>query len=170
MMYDNGWRAIHHPALEKLIQSQKLPCCSLVAAWVLTLLDEQPDLDDAHKQAAWASDRALWARLNLWEGYNRFENIDAAQELLGGSVEFISMMPGKDAPKLTQNRWHIIQRWKESKGHNYLVYSKEFDVNLNNAIVVQSDEQKGFRVSEGTWSKSAGLEGYDVAVLHLPNL
>lgn len=73
------------------------------------------------------------------------------------------------APPLTPGRWHVVQRWRGlasgrvvagSSGHTYLVHGS--------GVVVQSSVARGLRVDRGSWVGSAGLTGFEVEVLTLP--
>ena len=89
--------------------------------------------------------------------------------------------PGRPAPALTPDCWHVIQRARDldpgespgpeddsyaegSAGHTYLAHLAADGT----VTIVQSSVDRGYRVSTGTWAGTAGLDGYDVAVVTLP--
>lgn len=99
----------------------------------------------------------------------------------GGALTYVDRVAaGVHAPPLTLGRWHVVQRWRGLRmggvgldddrvvhgaaGHTYLAYADH----RGGVRIVQSSESRGYRDTTGTWTGTAGLDGYSVAVLTLP--
>jgi hypothetical protein len=52
-----------------------------------------------------------------------------------------------------------------ASGHTYLAYA---DKEGKGVTIIQSSVAKGYRVNKGTWEGNAGLKGYSVGILTLP--
>ena len=167
-------------SLDQWKRSEPLPCCTFVAAWVLERATGKPcGSIDAGVELGGLD---WWSRANVYDGDAPWSAIEAACALLGGSPDFVvGVGPDQAAPPLTPGRVHIVQRWRKldqgaepgrqddrvekgSTGHTYLAFSKRG----GRVTIQQSSISVGFRASAGTWSGSAGLDGYDVCVLTLP--
>ena len=162
-----------------IAHSQNLPCCTLVAIWVL---DIAHGVKANHVSAYASYDHKWWERANVYDGEKPWSAIDAAEEKLGGNYTYVPMVGSKsDAPPLTPGRWHIIQRWRRldmgdkssleddrfqsgATGHTYLAFAHDY----TNVVIVQSSISKGYRKNNGVWQGTAGLDGYSVSVLTLP--
>lgn len=122
-----------------------------------------------------------WNEANVVNPAQPWSALTAAQELLGGTLQYVEKVSSDaHAPQLTPGHWHVIQRWKYldvgddgieddvfvngAKGHTYLAYASE----TGTVTIVQSSVAKGFRVNDGTWEGTAGLDGWSVGVVTLP--
>jgi len=174
---DKGWSVLSNgTSLYKISRSENLPCCTMVAMWVLDVTDyvNAKNVNEYSKV-----DINWWKKANVFDREDPWSALTAAQKKLGGTLEYRSKV-SNDAPKLTSGRWHIIQRWRNldlnnsgleddivtsnSSGHTYLAYCT-ID---NKVIIIQSSIAKGFRQNDGIWEKGAGLDGFSVGVLTLP--
>tara|TARA_R100000479_G_C6324444_1_gene179026 strand:+ start:178 stop:723 length:546 start_codon:yes stop_codon:yes gene_type:complete len=159
-------------------RSQNLPCCTLVAMWIL---DVAHDVEANHVSAYAAYDHKWWERANVYDGEKPWSAIDAAKDKLGGDYVYVDLVgDDKDAPSLTPGRWHIVQRWRRlsmgrdgldddrfqngATGHTYLAFAHD----EKNVTIIQSSISKGYRKNDGVWEGTAGLSGYSVSVLTLP--
>ena len=159
-------------------RSQNLPCCTLVAMWIL---DVAHDVEANHVSAYAAYDHKWWERANVYDGEKPWSAIDAAKDKLGGDYVYVDLVgDDKDAPSLTPGRWHIVQRWRRlsmgrdgleddrfqngATGHTYLAFAHD----EKNVTIIQSSISKGYRKNDGVWEGTAGLGGYSVSVLTLP--
>lgn len=165
-------------SLHAISRSENLPCCTLVAMWTLDIADDV----QANSVAGYSSaDRKWWARANVYDGDKPWSAIDAAKEKLGGDHSYVEMVSKENpAPSLTPGRWHIIQRWRRLQlneggegddrfqngayGHTYLAYAHDD----RKVTIIQSSIAKGYRNNDGIWQGTAGLDGYSVSVLTLP--
>lgn len=183
-MYFAGWHALDKAnPLFKLANKENLPCCSLVAMWVLSVAE---NVKGSSMSEYADHDRDWWARANVYYRDAPWSAIFAAQEKLLGETQYIDLVSEEeDAPSLTPHRWHIVQRWRnldlnkkglyddlvrqagtrKPTGHTYLAYA---DYEGKGVTIVQSSVSRGYRISRGTWEGRAGLDGYSVAVLTLP--
>ena len=162
------------------LRGPSLPCCTLVAVVLRAWVDAEPALT---VEAAARRDRAWWARSQVYDRASPWSSAYAALDLAGGQLE-IAKAVGRVArrpPRLTVGRWHVIQRWRGlddgadpgpgddsvvpgASGHTYLAH-----LALDGPVtIVQSSVSLGYRVSTGAWVGTAGLDGYDVAVVTLP--
>ena len=149
---------------------EALPCCTLVALWAREVAGMYPrpyPSPDGVLGPIRASAPGWWERANVWPRVgDPWSCPKAVRDLLGGVVEGPVRVAGS-APELTSGRWHVVQRWRSvegtARGHAYLVHAA-----ADLCTVVESDEGRGYCTTVGTWSGSAGLAGYDVAVLTLP--
>ncbi len=161
------------------VKGATLLCCSMVA----TALREAAGHHVANP-ASWQTyrlqDTAWWAAANVIDPTWPWSSIDAAKELHGGAVVYVDKV-GSAAPPIRAGRWCVVQRWKGlslgdgadadddryqpgATGHTYLVRGLED----GRVRVVQSSVARGYRDTYGTWEGAAGLAGYAVAVLTLP--
>lgn len=166
-------------SIDTISRSQNLPCCTLVAVWVLDIAHE---IKANHISAYAAYDHKWWEKANIYDGGKPWSNIEAVKEKLGGESTYVEMVgKGVDAPPLTPGRWHIIQRWRRldagsdsgleddrfqngATGHTYLAFAH----NPGNTTIIQSSISRGYRKDDGAWKGTAGLDGYSVSVLTLP--
>jgi len=182
-MYFRGWTAIEHHSLSGLANRENLPCCSYVAMWVIDVAESFR----GNSMLEYAKlDREWWARANVYDPRLPWSAIDTAKEKLSGESKYVDLVSSKiNAPSLTPYRWHVVQRWRNlelneedmqddlvitqgrhrSTGHTYLAYAGD---DRGYTTIVQSSVSKGYRVSRGIWRGTAGLDGYSVAVLTLP--
>lgn len=151
--------------LGRLARAVKLPCCSLVAAVQLELADRSPRRVSLDGYAAVAPE-GWWALANIWEGHGPWSSIEAARELLGGTI-YGPVLVTTEAPTLPEGVWVVWQRWKGNEGHTQLL-RREPD---GTVTVVESDDERGLRIhTGGTWSGDAGLSGFTVAYCTLPGV
>ena len=173
-----------HP-LGQWARRDNLPCCTLVACIIAQLAGRAPV--EQSVSAYSGVDAAWWSRANVWDRSKPWSSVNAARERVGGRWSYEDAVgEGEselvDAPHLTPGRWHVIQRWRGlelgdgdgpqddrvedgATGHTYLVYC---DTD-GSCTVVQSSVAHGLRIDAGgSWSGTAGLDGYAVAVLTLP--
>jgi hypothetical protein len=156
-----------------------LPCCSMVA----TALREAAGhhvANPASWQTYYRQDATWWHKANVTDPTWPWSSIDAAKELVGGVAVYVNRVTDV-APPIRPGRWHVVQRWQGlnlgdeagvsddrfqpgATGHTYLV----FGLGGEQVRVVQSSEAKGYRDTVGTWTGDAGLAGYAVSVLTLP--
>jgi len=183
-MYFEGWSALDKDTtLYDISHSENLPCCTFVAMWVLDIADK---VRGTRMSEYAAHDRDWWSRANVYDRDKPWSALGAAQDKLSGDIEYVECVSDKvDAPSLTPHRWHIIQRWRHLElnkkgmyddmvrqvgprkptGHTYLAYA---DYEGDGVTIVQSSVSRGYKISRGTWEGQAGLDGYSVAVLTLP--
>ena len=165
-------------SIYSISRSQNLPCCTLVAMWVL---DIAHGVEANHVSAYASYDHKWWERANVYDGEKPWSAIGAAKDKLGGEFSYVETV-SKDttAPVLTPGRWHIVQRWRRldtgddgleddrfqngATGHTYLAFAHDKE----NVTIIQSSISKGYRKNDGVWSGTAGLDGYSVSVLTLP--
>jgi hypothetical protein len=159
---------------------QALPCCTLVAMVLRAWVDAEPALTP---DAAARRDRVWWAASQVQDRSAPWSSAYAASRLLNGRVELAPAIGRMNdtPPPLTVGRWHVIQRWRGldggasagpeddcvvpgASGHTYLAHLAADGT----VTIVQSSVDRGYRVSTGTWTGTAGLDGYDVAVVTLP--
>jgi hypothetical protein len=172
--------------LGTLARAESLPCCSLVAAMVLEQVGHHPD--PATLDAYADADPVYWPPANVWSRDAPWSALTAARSLLRGRWAYESLVGEREgaeyvyAPKLTRNRWHIVQRWRGldlgegvgsqddevidgATGHTYWAHMDA----AGSVTIVQSSTSLGLRVTEGgSWVGTAGLDGYSVGVLTLP--
>lgn len=153
------------PAL-RYVQAKKRPCCSLVAVFALARAGRVPS-DPTNTDQWFNLDPKAWRRLNLSnEGdLGKYSDLDAAQELLGGSIALYE--PGQ-APVLTAGRVHIFQRWYMNggklEGHAGIVEDAGDPATVR---LLDSNTARGYLdrpVARGSWRG----RGDRVGVLTLP--
>tara|TARA_Y100000592_G_C5360634_1_gene263490 strand:- start:173 stop:619 length:447 start_codon:yes stop_codon:yes gene_type:complete len=145
------------------------------------ILDVAHGVEANHVSAYAAYDHKWWERANVYDGEKPWSAIDAAKDKLGGDYVYVDLVgDDKDAPSLTPGRWHIVQRWRRlsmgedgleddrfqngATGHTYLAFAHD----EKNVTIIQSSISKGYRKNDGVWEGTAGLGGYSVSVLTLP--
>jgi hypothetical protein len=145
--------------------------------WVLDVVH---DVYETSIQRYAAFDLDWWGRANVYDGEKPWSALEAAQEKLGGAISYDDAVDAT-APSLTPGRWHIIQRWRRldlneegmeddrvergASGHTYLGFADEEGKGVT---IIQSSIAKGYRANKGTWEGNAGLKGYSVGILTLP--
>ena len=159
--------------------SIRMPCCVLVARWVVSQLD--PTVDPV--AADWAADVGRCVSivgLDAWRGLvvsgdDVWSCPDTAARLLGGRVAWYPSVSPSTSVQLGQGV-HVVQRWRGlegsdtaaagddsfrpgASGHAYLV-EREGDA----VRVVQSSTAAGVRSSLGSWRRDGWLSGYAVRV------
>jgi len=156
-----------------------LPCCTFVALALLEAAGHEIEtVDDGPK----ASGLNWWKLANVWDIKRPWSALDAARQLTG-SGDCRILLVTDTAPPLRRGRWHVVQRWRNlgdggepgpeddhvvpgrSTGHTYLAY---LDEDGETCRIVQTSAAKGYRDTIGTWQGSAGLTGYSVGVVYLP--
>lgn len=164
-------------SVHRLALSENLPCCTFTA---LALLEEDGATIDSVADGPRASGLDWWKMANVWDAARPWSALDAARELTG-AADIRVMDVRKVAPPLRAGRWHLVQRWKGldkgeapgpaddsvipgSSGHTYLAHLDHSGV----CRIVQSSVAKGYRDTTGTWTGDAGLSGYAVGVVYLP--
>ena len=152
--------------VQQFATANKLPCSSLVAAWVLDRLGQIPK--QPKKMDNWfALNRPLWKAINLWDlPVGTDSNIAQIQSQLGGTIQtVISAGQLNPPPTLRRRHWHIVQRWCGSNGHSFLVHVDGQD----NIVVVDSSTTKGLTITEKENSQWYG-KGCTLTVLTVPNI
>jgi hypothetical protein len=177
-MTDKGWAVLGSgTALKEIALDENLPCCTLCAMWCL---DVGQDVCESSVTRYAGHDLDWWKGANVYDPEKPWSALEAIQNKLGGTIEYEAMVSDQ-APSLTPGVWHVIQRWrrldlgdpgmeddevkKGSYGHTYLAYAEEEG---NGVTIIQSSIAKGYRVNKGTWEGNAGLKGFSVGVLTLP--
>lgn len=165
-----------------------MPCCTMVALWLLAMRDGVPAGVLTYQRAIdWGARVRLphvvadwWARANVWTTIGApWSSLDAAQAATDGHYIAVRLVSASlPAPSLTPGRWHVIQRYRDPSlaftrpekagGHTYLVRAGLTSVDP--VTVVQSSEGKRLRVSAGSWDGTAGLTGLHVGAVVLPSL
>lgn len=178
---DAGLRLLTTGPLGNLVRAvPALPCCSLVAAWVMVLAGLAPARDAGSLRAWRLVDAAWWARANLWlrPDLQPWDGLVALLELVGGEILVEEDVALRGAPRLSLG-WNAVQRFRledadrdgewdpwddDDGGHAYLAHlGPDGEV-----VIVQSSVELGLRVSYGgSWTGTAGLTGYRVGVLAL---
>ena len=164
-----------------------LPCCTMVALWLLAMRDGVPAGVSTYAAAtAWGLRRYVangtqarlwWERANVWDGKRPWSALTAAEQITGGRYIMPRIVSASSrAPSLTPGRWHVIQRYRDPSlaftrptkagGHEYLVRAGL--TSADPVTVVQSSEGKRLRVSAGSWDGTAGLTGLHVGAVVLP--
>ena len=163
-----------------------MPCCTMVALWLLAMRDGVPAGVSTYQRAIdWGARVRLphvavhwWARANVWPTIgSAWSALSAAEEITGGRyVAPVVVSASYRAPELTPGRWHVIQRYRDPSlaftqpekagGHTYLVRAGM--ASADPVTVVQSSEGKRLRVSAGSWDGTAGLTGLHVGAVVLP--
>jgi len=173
-----GWAVLEDgTALHKIAHRENLPCCTLCAMWCLDVVE---DVCESSVKRYAAHDLDWWKAANVYDPGKPWSVLEAIQSRLGGTTQYEAMV-GAQAPSLSPGRWHIIQRWRRldlghpgmeddevvngSYGHTYLAYA---DKEGKGVTIIQSSIAKGYRVNKGTWEGNAGLRGFSVGVLTLP--
>jgi len=177
-----GWTTLRAGGpLNQIATKENLPCCTLCAMWCLDVAD---NICESSVTRYAGQDLEWWKRANVYERDKPWSALEAIKEKLGGEIEYCSMVED-EAPPLTPGRWHVIQRWRKlelndkeimeddevvngSYGHTYLAYHLTDNLNASSIKIIQSSIKKGYRLDEGTWEGSAGLKGFSVGVLTLP--
>jgi len=161
-----------------LAKRENLPCCTFTA---LALLEadgaEITSIDDGPR----ARGLEWWKDANVWDPTRPWSALDAAREITGAADLRVQEVL-HTAPPLRAGRWHLVQRWRnldpgetaefgddlvkpgQSTGHTYLAHLADDGV----CRIVQSSVNLGYRDTTGTWTGSAGLTGYAVGVVYLP--
>ena len=173
-----GWEVLQTgTALHKIAHRENLPCCTLVAMWTLDVVEDVCE-SSVKRYAAFESD--WWKAANVYDPEEPWSALEASQSMFGGVIEYEEEVDDQ-APPLTPGRWHIVQRWRRldlgddgmeddrveqgASGHTYLAYA---DKEGKGVTIIQSSVAKGYRVNKGTWEGNAGLKGYSVGILTLP--
>jgi len=173
-----GWEVLQTgTALHKIAHRENLPCCTLVAMWTLDVVEDVCE-SSVKRYAAFESD--WWKAANVYDPEEPWSALEASQSMFGGVIEYEEEVDDQ-APPLTPGRWHIVQRWRRldlgddgmeddrveqgASGHTYLAYA---DKEGKGVTIIQSSIAKGYRVNKGTWEGNAGLKGYSVGILTLP--
>ena len=173
-----GWEVLQMgTALHKIAHSENLPCCTLCAMWALDVAHDVCEKTVSHYAAY---DYIWWKAANVWDPEQPWSALEASQSKLGGTIEYIDEVDAL-APSLTPGAWHIVQRWGRldlnsegmeddevrhgSYGHTYLAFADETGKEVT---IIQSSVAKGYRTNKGTWEGNAGLKGYSVGILTLP--
>jgi len=160
----------------------------MVATWEMELGGYHVESPTAWQQYQTQNPK-WWGKANVVDGDKPWSAITAAHQMFGGDREYVEMVGAKrsegrvwNAPYLRPRHWHVVQRWKGldqgvksdwsddrfksgATGHTYLAFAHAD----GRATIVQSSVKLGFRVDEGTWEGTAGLDGYCVSVVALPN-
>jgi len=173
-----GWEVLQTgTALHKIAHRENLPCCTLVAMWTLDVVEDVCE-SSVKRYAAFESD--WWKAANVYDPEEPWSALEASQSMLGGVIAYEEEVDDQ-APSLTPGRWHIVQRWRRldlgddgmeddrveqgASGHTYLAYA---DKEGKGVTIIQSSIAKGYRVNKGIWEGNAGLKGYSVGILTLP--
>ena len=177
---DKGWSVLAPNApLKDIALNENLPCCTLVAMWCL---DVAEDVKETSVSRYAGQDTAWWKMANVYEWTDPWSALTAIQHKLGGDIAYCAEVDDH-APPLTPGCWHVIQRWGKlglndedlmeddevvngSYGHTYLAYADPEE--KGKVTIIQSSIKKGYRVNTGTWAGNAGLKGFSVGVLTLP--
>tara|TARA_R100001082_G_scaffold7095_1_gene4391 strand:- start:109 stop:687 length:579 start_codon:yes stop_codon:yes gene_type:complete len=178
-----GWTALGKGgALNHIATKENLPCCTLCAMWCLSVAD---DVRESSVSRYAGQDLDWWKRANVYDRDKPWSALEAIQEKLGGDISYCAIVED-EAPSLTPGRWHVIQRWRKlelndkeimeddevvngSYGHTYLAYCPTENSPDLGVKIIQSSIKKGYRMNEGAWEGDAGLRGFSVGVLTLPN-
>tara|TARA_R100000234_G_scaffold18051_1_gene10045 strand:+ start:581 stop:1108 length:528 start_codon:yes stop_codon:yes gene_type:complete len=163
----------------ELAQEEDLPCCTLVALALLEGLGTPIDSVDDGVQAGGLD---WWKKANVWDAEEPWSALYAARDVTGGTARIRIEIVKDQAPHLKVGRWSVIQRWRrlddgddpgpdddkvvpgQSTGHTYLAHMSS----NGECRIVQSSVSKGYRDTMGTWRGNAGLTGYTVGVVTLP--
>jgi len=173
-----GWEVLQTgTALHKIAHRENLPCCTLVAMWTLDVVEDVCE-SSVKRYAAFESD--WWKAANVYDPEEPWSALEASQSMFGGVIAYEEEVDDQ-APPLTPGRWHIVQRWRRldlgddgmeddrveqgASGHTYLAYA---DKEGKGVTIIQSSIAKGYRVNKGIWEGNAGLKGYSVGILTLP--
>ena len=151
--------------VQQLATSQKLPCSSFVASWVLDRMGQVPK-NPLNMDNWFVLNRPLWKAINLWDlPVGTDSNIAKIQAELGGSIQtVISAGQLNPPPNLRRRHWHIVQRWCGGNGHSFLVHVD----NQDNIVVVDSSTTKGLTFTKkdsDKWYRT----GCTLTVLTVPN-
>ena len=176
---EKGWSTLESGGpLYDIAKKENLPCCTLCAMWCLDVADDVCE-DTVSRYAG--QDLDWWKQANVYEPDKPWSALEAIQNKLGGQIAYCAEVED-EAPPLTPGRWHVVQRWgglelndkdimeddvvvNGSYGHTYLAFCDEDGTKVT---IIQSSIKKGYRVNEGNWRGSAGLRGFSVGVLTLP--
>ena len=168
-----------------------LPCCTMVALWLLAMRISVPAGVSTYQRAIDLGARQpmpgdWWRDANVWDAHQPWSALSAAMwwapegcaiDGRGGRYLMPRIVSSSmRAPSLTPGRWHVIQRYRDPSlastrpekagGHTYLVRAGL--TSADPVTVVQSSERKRLRVSAGSWDGTAGLAGLHVGAVVLP--
>jgi hypothetical protein len=137
--------------LGSLARARNLPCCSLVAAWALSIKGYNPGGDYLNFPEAWSAlSPSFWSKANIYTpGNSAWASIEAVVGLVGGSI---CVKPAGEIPELAPGRWHAVQRWKGNSGHTYLVWYPDSPV--EQTVKIESSIAQGFRTTTGPWGET----------------
>ena len=173
-----GWEVLQTgSALHKIAHRENLPCCTLCAMWTLDVVE---DVCESSVKRYAAHDLSWWKAANVYDPEEPWSALEASQDMFGGVIAYEEEVDDQ-APSLAPGRWHIVQRWRRldlgddgmeddrveqgASGHTYLAYA---DKEGKGVTIIQSSIAKGYRVNKGIWEGNAGLKGYSVGILTLP--
>ena len=157
-----GWTTLRAGGpLNQIATKENLPCCTLCAMWCLDVAD---NICESSVTRYAGQDLEWWKRANVYERDKPWSALEAIKEKLGGEIEYCSMVED-EAPPLTPGDDEVVNG---SYGHTYLAYHLTDNLNASSIKIIQSSIKKGYRLDEGTWEGSAGLKGFSVGVLTLP--
>ena len=154
-----------------------LPCCTLVACALVEARWGAPDVRsvDAYFQLC---GRDWWDDMNVVDGDRPWSVLGATRRVSETCRMYFDTNVKRLAPPLPEG-WSVVQRWRGlngastpdpsddmfvpgASGHTYLAH-RDGDV----VRIVQSSASRGLRDTLGTWSGSAGLDGFSVGVAHI---
>lgn len=160
-------------------KTQNLPCCTFVAAAIAEARWGAPMERSVAAYSRLPGNLQWWRDMNVWDGERPWSAVDRARDSVSstGFSRFDTRV--KDLAPPLDDGWTLVQRWRGldgqetqspdddsfvngASGHTYLVFKSGTSVR-----VVQSSVSKGYRDSTGTWTGSAGLDGYSVGITHL---
>lgn len=152
------------------LRTINFPCSAMVAAWLHAVRGGMADTIQGWHDL----DPIFWALMNVWEGCPPWSGVATAYLSVGSDLQVFGRVDKNNpAPELRDQCWHVVQRWgvlgddREDweDGHCYLVWRDG-----DRVVVHESDSVQGYRVTEGTWSGTAGLDGYSVGVAYLKDV
>ena len=177
---DKGWAVLASgTALNKIAQDENLPCCTLCAMWCLDVAEGVNEISVTRYAG---QDTAWWKMANVYEWTDTWSALTAIQHKLGGTIAYCAEVEDFATTRIPRT-WNLNQRWGKrehnneqimadaeevngSYGPTYLDYADEDE--KGKVTIVQSSIKKGYRVNTGTWEGNAGLKGFSVGVLTLP--